>query len=58
MKVPVYTYRFWTHDRGAYVTHERMATRQFIQRAGAEIYEESEKVVDESRVTPDGEEIN
>lgn len=58
MKIPVYTYRFWTHDRGACVIRERMATRQFIQRAGGEVYEESEKLVDEIRVTPEGEEIS
>jgi hypothetical protein len=57
MKIAVYTYRVWTHDRGAYVIHERMATRQFIHRAGGEVYEKSEKFVDESRVAADGEEI-
>lgn len=56
MKIPLYTYRVWTHDRGAYVIHERMATRQFIQRAGGDVYERSEKFVDETHVTPEGEE--
>ncbi|HEX5278671.1 MAG TPA: hypothetical protein VFW28_01205 [Micropepsaceae bacterium] len=57
MSIPVYTYRLWTHDRGAYVIHERRATRQYIERAGGEIHEKSERLVDEIRLTPEGEEI-
>jgi hypothetical protein len=56
MEIAIYTYRVWAQDRGAYVLPERMATREFIQKARGEIYEKSEKLVDESQVTPEGQE--
>ena len=57
-KIAVYTYRTWAPDLSEYSIHERRATREFIQRAGGEIYEKSVKFVDESDVTPEGEEIH
>ena len=56
MKVAVYTYKVWTQDKGAYAIPERMATRKFIDMAGGEIFEKSEKFVDDSQITPEGQE--
>lgn len=56
-KTAVYRYRIWARDLSKYSIPEHMATREFIQRAGGEIYEKSRKLVEESNVTPEGEEI-
>ncbi len=57
MEIAVYSYRVWTQDQGAYMIPPRMATREFIEKAGGEIFEKSEKLVDESQITPEGQEI-
>jgi len=56
MQIAIYTYRVWQQDRGAYVIPDRMATREFIAKAGGEVFELSEKMVDESHVTTEGQE--
>lgn len=56
-KIAVYRYRIWARDLSKYSIPQHMATREFINRAGGEIYEKSKKLVDESKVTQEGEEI-
>jgi hypothetical protein len=57
MEVTIYSYRVWDNLNGTYGIPPRMATREFIERARGEILEKSAKIVDESCVTEDGQEI-
>ncbi len=43
MDVTIYSYRVWDNRSGAYVILPRMVTREFIERAKGEVFEDSAK---------------
>lgn len=58
MEITIYTYRVWDTTSDKRIIPPRMATREFIAKVhNAEINEKSAKVVDESCVNDEGQEI-
>ena len=57
MDLTIFKYRVRDNLSGNSAIELRMATREYIERAGWEILENTAKTVDESRVNEEGQEI-
>jgi hypothetical protein len=57
MMVTVYRYKAWDQLNGTFAIPERRATPGFIQAVGGEIFEKTAHEIDDSLVSPDGQEI-